>query len=93
MCTEGERPLATSAARRPSYVAAAEFLPYGESSCVLSISTSHVGSQRSAYLLHQRLSDSIVYVQGKCTFGKRLSDDDVQRLTQYVLERADADWK
>eukprot|EP00891_Asterochloris_glomerata_P004060 jgi/Astpho2/4060/Aster-x1196 len=34
-----------------------------------------------------------VQLQGKCTFGKRLSDDDLQRLTQYVLERAAADWK
>lgn len=31
--------------------------------------------------------------QGACTFGPRLSDGEVQELTDYVLERAAAGWK
>ena len=56
-------------------------------------SAEHVGKQWSPWSFMQELSDSGLQLQGKCTFGSRLSDDDVQRLTQYVLERADADWK
>ncbi|KAK9824135.1 hypothetical protein WJX72_008036 [[Myrmecia] bisecta] len=31
--------------------------------------------------------------RGKCTFGPRLSDDDISRLTAYVVEQAERDWK
>ncbi|CAL8467335.1 g6872 [Coccomyxa elongata] len=31
--------------------------------------------------------------KGKCTFGPRLSDEEIQRLSQYVVEQAAADWK
>ncbi|DBB04100.1 hypothetical protein WJX77_004455 [Trebouxia sp. C0004] len=31
--------------------------------------------------------------RGKCTFGPRLSDEDVQRLSQYVLDQAAVKWK
>ncbi len=33
------------------------------------------------------------YLQGKCTFGPRLPDEDVQRLSQYVLDQAAVKWK
>ena len=32
-------------------------------------------------------------LQGACTFGPRLSDAEVQELTDFVLERAAAGWK
>ncbi|EIE22508.1 hypothetical protein COCSUDRAFT_83465, partial [Coccomyxa subellipsoidea C-169] len=32
-------------------------------------------------------------LQGKCTFGPRLSDEEIQRLSQYVVDQAAADWK
>ena len=31
--------------------------------------------------------------QGKCTFGPRLSDDEIRRLSAYVLDGAAKDWK
>ena len=31
--------------------------------------------------------------KGKCTFGARLSDEDVRGLAGYVLERSAAEWK
>ena len=31
--------------------------------------------------------------QGKCTFAARLTDEEVQQLTRFVLERAAAGWK
>lgn len=30
--------------------------------------------------------------QGKCTFGPRLSDEEIQSLTTYILEQAEAGW-
>ena len=36
------------------------------------------------------LSDCL---QGKCTFGPRLSDEDIQRLSKYVLDQAAVKWK
>lgn len=35
----------------------------------------------------------VVHVQGKCTFGPRLADDDMQRLSQFVLDKAAVQWK
>jgi hypothetical protein len=31
--------------------------------------------------------------QGKCTFGARLTDEEVQQITQYVLEQAANNWQ
>ncbi|CAL5224974.1 g7748 [Coccomyxa viridis] len=31
--------------------------------------------------------------KGKCTFGPRLSDDEIQRLSHYVLQQAGSDWR
>ncbi len=32
-------------------------------------------------------------LQGKCTFGPRLLDEEIQQLTDYTLEQAAAGWK
>lgn len=32
-------------------------------------------------------------LQGKCTFGPRLPAEDIQRLSQYVLDQAAVKWK
>jgi len=31
--------------------------------------------------------------RGKCTFGPRLEDDEIEQLAQHVLEQAEAGWK
>lgn len=38
-------------------------------------------------------SPPVCSAQGKCTFAARLTDEEVQQLTQFVLERAAAGWK
>ena len=35
----------------------------------------------------------LVNVQGKCTFGPRLSDAEIQQLSAYVLDQAEAGWR
>lgn len=40
-----------------------------------------------------QLQQHLPVVQGRCTFGPRLSDEEIQRLSQYVVEQAAADWK
>ena len=32
-------------------------------------------------------------LQGKCTFGPRLSDVEIQRLSQYVVDKAEQGWQ
>ena len=36
---------------------------------------------------------SVLAVQGKCTFAARLTDNQINELTQYVLEQAATGWK
>lgn len=39
------------------------------------------------------LAAAMSWAQGKCTFGPRLSDEEIEQLSQYVAEQAAADWK
>lgn len=32
-------------------------------------------------------------LQGKCTFGPRLSDVEIQRLSQFVVDKAEQGWQ
>lgn len=32
-------------------------------------------------------------LQGKCTFGPRLSDAEIQRLSQFVLDQGEQGWQ
>jgi hypothetical protein len=34
-----------------------------------------------------------LHMQGKCTFGPRLTDEEVQQMAQYVLEQAANNWQ
>ena len=41
----------------------------------------------------ERYGSPVCSAQGKCTFAARLTDEEVQQLTQFVLDRAAAGWK
>jgi hypothetical protein len=41
----------------------------------------------------QQLVLIFLRAQGKCTFGPRLTDEEVQQMTQYVLDQAANNWQ
>lgn len=45
----------------------------------------------STYCIHTAVAHA-PGCQGKCTFGPRLSDEDIHNLTTYILEQAEAGW-
>jgi len=44
-------------------------------------------------LVHFITSHILSQQQGQCTFGPRLSEDDITRLSAYVLAQAAGGWK
>ncbi len=36
---------------------------------------------------------NLAHHQGQCTFGPRLSDEDIRNLTTYILQQAEAGWR